>query len=270
MSVLDKVAALLAKAESTTNEAEADAYVNKAQQLATRHEIDVELARAHRRTKSQGSVPVQKVIAVGTPGKHVNKQLVALFVEIADANDVRVDVARNSSYVIAFGLGDDIELCETLWVHVAPTMVAAAKRFVAHGTWREETAYRTVNGQRVRVPLTAAGARAGFCQGFSNRVGQRLQAARATAIANADAEISEMPEVDGAGTQSAALVLARKSQVVGKFHQRESKARGSWRGYQGTAASSGSVSRRQGSAAGAKVRLSRQREVGTVAGELAG
>ena len=46
MALVDKIAALLAMAERTTNEHEAEAFLAKAQALATHNSIDLALARA--------------------------------------------------------------------------------------------------------------------------------------------------------------------------------------------------------------------------------
>ena len=98
---------------------------------------------------------------------------------------------------------------------------------------------------------TAQTARVAFTRAFVERIAERLQEVRRETIAQVVAESD-----DGAGT---ALVLRRKESEVGDLHRRESKARGTWGGYQGSVradrGSSGSAGRRAATLA----RLSEQR-----------
>ena len=63
--VLEKVRALLAKAESSTFEAEAEALTAKAQELMARHRI--ERALVERRTNGARSQPIARRIQVDDP-----------------------------------------------------------------------------------------------------------------------------------------------------------------------------------------------------------
>ena len=80
--VLDKVRALLAKAESTTFDAEAEAFTAKAQELMARHRIDRAMfeAREHRRRPEE---PVSRRFGVGDPYADAKAMLLA---NVADAN----------------------------------------------------------------------------------------------------------------------------------------------------------------------------------------
>ena len=120
---IDTVAALLAKAERTDNPDEADAYLSKAQQLATLYAIDLAAAAAANGGRSRSTRPVQRTIVMGQPRKHVLPHLVGLFLAIARPNDVKADIAHNSTYVIAYGLPDDIDTVESIWLACAPRMV---------------------------------------------------------------------------------------------------------------------------------------------------
>ena len=55
--LMDKIGALLLKAERTDNEHEQDAFFQKAQQLATLASIDLEAARLRQETKEQRETP---------------------------------------------------------------------------------------------------------------------------------------------------------------------------------------------------------------------
>ena len=56
-ATIDRISALLAKAERTDNEAEADAYLMKAQQLATLASVDLAVARARIARRAPHQVP---------------------------------------------------------------------------------------------------------------------------------------------------------------------------------------------------------------------
>ncbi|MEN9693559.1 MAG: hypothetical protein RLZZ330_1203, partial [Actinomycetota bacterium] len=115
MSNLNRIAALLAMAESTTNEHEADAFLKKAQELATNASVDLALARAQNAKKEAREKPISKTISIGEPRQQANKNLVQLFIELGHANDLKLDIAHNSTYVIAYGMPSDIEVTEMLF-----------------------------------------------------------------------------------------------------------------------------------------------------------
>lgn len=265
MPTIDTVAALLSKAERTDNAAEADAYLAKAQQLATMHAIDLGLARNHAVRRHRAASPVQRQIHVGQPRRHANTHLIALFVAIARANDVLIDIAHNNTYVIAFGLPDDVDTVEAIWLACAPRMVDDATRWVRSGAWRTDQAvYSGEFGEYVYRPATARSAKASFCEAFVARVGTRLREARTEAISTADVHAV----AQGSQSGDAELVLVAKADQVRSFHSTASRARGSWRGYRGATTAGGSKSRAAGDAAGAEARLSPQQQVGTTAGRI--
>lgn len=254
---LDRIAALLAKAERTDIAAEAEAYLAKAQALATAASIDLALARERTDARERRVEPVMRTVVIGERGKRANRHLVSLFIAVAHANDVRVDIASDSTYVIAYGMPSDLETVEALFGSLAVQLATAAQQWLSLGIWRSET-YVAVTKQYGRTRRqtkvhTAQTARVAFTRAFVERIGERLDEVRRETIAHvvADAE-------DGAGTE---LVLRRKAAEVSDFHRRESKARGTWGGYQGSMradrGSSGSAGRRAATLA----RLSQQRAV---------
>lgn len=249
MPTIDTVAALLAKSERTDSEEEAEAYLAKAQHLATLHAIDLAALAARQSAKDHRPAKLlQRTIRIGEPRRAANTHLVALFSTIARPNDVLVDVAHNSTYVIAYGSEDDVDTVEAIWLACAPRMVAGAQDWMKSRRWEGDTTPTYQRGLgMVDVPITGRTAKATFMVAFITRIGTRLREARKSAVAEADA--SPRPDTNGSSNGGAELVLAAKSDQVRSFHQETSNARGSWRGYGGAYAGSHSHSARAGDAA---------------------
>ena len=209
--LVDRIGKLLAQAEGTDNEHEASAFVERAQQLATAYAVDLELARKRqqeRRSRNGAEPLVQERVEVGARGKRGNRHRVLLYSVVAQANDVMVNVAHDSTYVLGFGHRADLEVVERLWASLAVQMVSAAQRRMDRGEHRAAG----VAGQTWRLS---------FYDGWVQAVGRRLQAARERAVVE-----TPVP----AGDSSAALVLRAKSERVQSFYASTSQARGSWRG----------------------------------------
>lgn len=269
MSV-DRIAALLAKAERTDNEAEAEAYLMKAQQLATLASVDLAVARARTARREARSQPEARTTTIGEKGRRANPHLISLYVAIAHANDTKVDVAANSTYVIGYAMPADLDVVETIFGSLAVHMAHGGQEYVRAGTWRAETYLATCSSRRrtERRPHTAQTARAAFYRAYVERIGERLEQAREQAVEVAlrrEDALRRDEAARGGRTDrpDGALVLRRKSSEVGSFHAMSSKARGTWGGY------SGGVRRASGSAADAgrraasRARLSAQAELPT-------
>lgn len=269
MAHLDRIAALLAKAERTDNPHEAEAFLAKAQQLATTHSIDLALARSRTAKAEAREQPESRTITIGEPGKRANKHLIALFSAVARSNDVVLDVAANSTYVIAYGMPSDIEVVQAMWASLATQMTAAAGAYLSTGRWRGETYWRRSrdrwSGGWEQAPHSAQSARAAFCTGFVPRIAERLTAAREQAMRESDAARSpsatasdgpsETTPPGGVASTSAELVLRRKHEEVRAFHAHRSQARGTWRGYSGSAHVGGGSATTAGRAAASRARL---------------
>jgi len=228
--VVDRVGKLLAQAEGTDNEHEAAAFVERAQQLATSYAVDLELARARQRDRQRGRTtePLEQRRAdVGPRGRRGNRHRVLLYVAVARANDVVVNVSTDSSWVLGFGHASDLAVVEQLWASLAVQMSAAAQRRLDAGEHRRER-------------LAALSWRLSFYDGYVNEVAQRLAAARARAVAQA-VERERTGPAPEAGAPSTELVLRGKTERVREFHDQHSAARGTWRG---AAAGRTAVSRR--------------------------
>lgn len=239
-ATIERISALLIKAERTDNEHEAEAYLMKAQSLATLASIDLATARAQRIADETPPDPVTRTITIGEKGKRANTHLVALFVVIAHNNSSMVDVASDSTYVIAYGMPQDLDVTHTLFASLSVQMATSAQVYLDAGQWKSET-YRVrsrTTGLPTKKPFTKQTARAAFYRAYVARIDERLQQAREQAM-------TEHDQADTPNSTSAAVALRASESEVRSFHRRSSSARGRWGGYRGAA------SGRSGSAAGA-------------------
>lgn len=235
--MLARIAALLRQAEGTDNVHEAEAFMTAAQRLATATSIDLAVARAHSAQRTAAQAPVQRTITIGEPGTRGLRTYVQLFVVIAMANDVKCDVASNSTYVYAYGFGEDIDASHALYAGLLVQMVRASDAYIASGAHR---------------PTPTITARLNFHLAFGARVGQRLSEARDEARRTATEDTTRAP-----GT---ALALRNKDLELKSFYRQSSAARGTWRA---TSASAGysSAARRAGDRAGRRARLGPSQEI---------
>jgi Protein of unknown function (DUF2786) len=235
--MLARIAALLRQAEGTDNPHEADAFMTAAQRLATATSIDLAVARAHTDQRTKAQMPVQRTITIGNPGSRGLRTYVQLFVVIAQANDVKCDVASNSTFVYAYGFAEDIDASHALYASLVMQMVKASQTYISSGAHR---------------PTPTITARINFQLAFGARVGQRLLQAREEAQQEATNGHDSRP-----GT---AIALRDKDIELKNFYRHASQARGTWRATSATAGYSSSA-RRAGDRAGRKARLSNNSEL---------
>jgi hypothetical protein len=150
---------------------------------------------------------------------------------------VKCDVASNSTYVYAYGFGEDIDASHALYAGLLVQMVRASDTYIASGAHR---------------PTPTITARLNFHLAFGARVGQRLSEARDEARRTATEDTTRAP-----GT---ALALRNKDLELKSFYRQSSAARGTWRA---TSASAGysSAARRAGDRAGRRARLGPSQEI---------
>ncbi|MFM9036005.1 MAG: DUF2786 domain-containing protein [Mycobacterium sp.] len=229
--MLARIAALLRQAEGTDNVHEAEAFMAAAQRLATATAIDLAVARAHTADRTAAQVPTQRTITIGDPGSRGLRTYVQLFAGIAAANDVRCDVASNSTFVYAYGFAEDIDASHALYASLVVQMVRACDAYLATGEHR---------------PTPTITARLNFQLAFGSRIARRLSEARDDARREATSARGAAP-----GT---AVALRNKEIELRDHYRTQSQARGTWRA---TSASAGysSSARRAGDRAGRTARL---------------
>ncbi|HEU0190506.1 MAG TPA: DUF2786 domain-containing protein [Mycobacterium sp.] len=229
--MLARIAALLRQAEGTDNVHEAEAFTEAAQRLATATSIDLAVARSHAARRSPAQAPVQRTITIGEPGTRGLRTYVQLFVVIASANDVRCDVASNSTLVYAYGFAEDIDAVHALYASLVVQMVRASDAYISSGAHR---------------PTPTITARLNFQLAFGARIGSRLAEAREQTRHEATRGRSRAP-----GT---ALALRNKEVELQDYYRSASRARGTWRASRASAGYS-SAARRAGDRAGRRARL---------------
>lgn len=285
---LERIAALLAKAENTDNEHEADAFMTAAQRLATTHDIDMQRARMLAGKRNASAKPEQRDMVIGVAGTRGLSTLVRLASGIATAQDVQMDIAHNSTRVYFFGFGENIDVVERLYASLVVQMASALARHKKEGSWREDTMtvpgrYRWVDERTGKPctrwdyygtqewvptqtkPITWQRARLDFQEAFASRIGHRLYVAKAEAVAKAredeEAAVAAEPEAPEQAVVGTDLVLADKRKVVRDFYKEQSRARGFYKGYRNEISRTGGLSRAAGRKAADSARLGGEREL---------
>jgi Protein of unknown function (DUF2786) len=181
--LLERVRALLAKAESSEYGAEADSYTAKAQELMVRHSIDHALLAA---TSTASETPTGIRIALDHPYEAEKAMLVD---RVARANRCKAIWSRHLGIVTVLGYAANLRAVELLYtsllVQVTQAMVHQGARRTARG------------GSRTRS------FRQSFLTAFAARIGERLDG------------ITESGIREGAATDARLLpVLAGRHRAV--------------------------------------------------------
>jgi hypothetical protein len=189
-TLLTKIAALLRHAEKASTEEEAATYTKKAQALATRAQIDLEVARMHGDKNQRKPKLVQEVVEIGQRGKRGLHTYVTLYSAIAGANGVTIDIAHDSTTVYPYGFDTDIEVVNALYTSLVVQMVEASDAYLRSGDHRQETVWRpsrerynkrtgewdyTEGGEK---PVSGTTARISFQRSFASRIRRRLLTAK--------------------------------------------------------------------------------------------
>lgn len=160
--ILSRVRMLLAKAESTTFEAEAETFTAGAQALMARHSIDAALLSRDPRDGHAATGPRGRRIGVDNPYEGPKAVLLQA---VASANRCRMVWSRELGFATVVGFEADLDAVELLFtsllVQATRTLAAAGSRSDQHG------------GSRTRS------FRQSFLSAFADRIGERLHEATA-------------------------------------------------------------------------------------------
>ena len=189
---LDRVRALLAKAESTGYPEEAETYTAKAQELMARYSIDYALLSVGARTREE---PVGRRIGVDNPYE-ASKAL--LLDAVAKANRCRSIWSGAFGFATVLGFPSDVDGVELLFTSL---LVQATGAMVAAGSRRD--AYGRSSTRSFRQSFLTA---------YAHRIAERLTTATRDATEQATREAAERP-----GAERLLPVLASREAKVGEF-----------------------------------------------------
>ena len=161
--VLAKVRALLAKAESTTFEAEAEALTAKVQELMARHRIDRALLDAGGHQPDEQ--PIGRRIGVENPYADAKAVLLG---EVAHANGCKAVWSKDLGFTTVFGYRDELDGIEELFTSLLVQATCALQR-----------AGSKVDGVGRRRTTRY---RRSFLIAFARRIGERLRDAVHTTV----------------------------------------------------------------------------------------
>lgn len=183
--IVERVRALLAKADSTDHEPEREAFLAKAQQLITRYHIEQGELSSSTSQMSQCEVMI-------TEWGNATRGVVRLYGAVAELNRSYSahQMTRGVAKVIMFGTELDLELTTTLVDHLLPQL--------RHDILRD----------RPRSRMS-------YALGWANRVGQRLAEAQATEAAKSNSLVPTSHAAEEALSEAYTLRAARTTRVDG-------------------------------------------------------
>lgn len=187
---LDRVRALLAKAEATGYPEEAEAYTAKAQELMARHSIDYALLSAGSDTRDE---PIGRRVGIDNP---YEAPKVLLLDAVAGANRCRTVWASAFGFVTVLGFPADVDAVDLLFtsllVQATTAMTRAGSRRDAYGR------------------STTRSFRQSFLTAYAQRIGERLTASTRAATEQAGRDLAGRP-----GADRLLPVLASREEKVG-------------------------------------------------------
>lgn len=208
--ILTRVRALLAKAESTTYEAEADTFTAGAQALMARHSIDAAMLAEHDRQTADGPDSGTDAIRIGVDRPYEKPKAWLLSI-VADANRCRSVWSEPLGFATVVGFPADLQATETIFTSL---LVQSAQAMHLQGS--RSTPWGSSRTRSFRHS---------FLMSYAERIGERLTqviAEETRAAHERQAQPDRGQEsVDAVGTpappaagRELVLVLAERSEEV--------------------------------------------------------
>lgn len=192
--LLQRVRALLAQAESTPYEAEAETFTAAAQSLMARHSIDQALL-ARAQPRGQKATPIARRLSVDRP---YEAPKAALLDAVASANRCRTVWSQDLGFSTVVGHEVDLAATETLYLSL---LVQATHAMTGHGP--------RATGGRSRTRSF----RQSFLLAYSHRIGQRLRSAAEHEVSQRGAQVTSAP-ADASPGADLVVVLADRGREV--------------------------------------------------------
>jgi hypothetical protein len=183
--MLDRVRALLAKAESTDFPEEADAFTAKAQELMARHRIDHALLVAATGERDQ---PVTRRLGIDNPYEAPKTLLLQV---VAEANSCRAVWTKRFGFTTIVGFPTDLDSTELLFT----SLLVQATRAMTQAKPTTDAYGRN----------TTRSFRQSFLTAYASRIGERL---------NATTDEVDQEAADSAGSANLLPVLAARDDAV--------------------------------------------------------
>jgi len=205
--LLERVRALLAKAESTNYPDEAAAFTAKAQEIMSRHAIDSALLGS--RNERDREKPSMRRLDIDDPYAQAKAVLLQV---VCDANRARTVWSKELGFSSVVGFSADLDIVEILF---GSLLVQSTSAMLEHGSRRSAYGHNDTTAFR-----------RSFMESYANRIGQRLQrsaqAAVDAAAAASGADLlpvlaSRQDEVDQAMAEAFPHIV--QSQTTRRYHR---------------------------------------------------
>lgn len=262
-STMQRIAKLLRQGERSANPHERDAFLARAQRLASAASVALAVARAHGNATEARVEPTVERVTIGTRGQRGLARYVRLLLNIAAANDVQCTIMHGSIAVNMHGFPSDLATTKALYESLVVQMVSEFEQFRAAEPAVEEWVWNDRIGRHEYKKPATLSRRLAFYESFGVRVGERLQQARQQAVAQA--RRAEAAGADSPASGSTDLALRHKEIEVHDYFAARLRAEGitsSWRGDRDSAGTRAPAAAEAGTRAANRVRLGTERALG--------
>jgi putative metallohydrolase (TIGR04338 family) len=261
--MLARIAKLLRQAEGSANEHERDAFLSKAQALATQHSIALAVARAHTAKEEGREQPVSEHQRIGPRGKRGLARYVRLLLNIAHANDLRCTISHDSTAVTLYGFPSDIAVTKAMYESLLVQMVSDCERYLRSDDRDLRKQWDAGQRRYVVKPVATITARLAFYEAYAWRIAERLEEAKVAVLSAAGA--GEGRRTPTPSSDETALALRQKELDVHDYFAevlRKNNIRGTWTADRASKADDAPRAAFQGAQAAERARLTDEKALG--------